>query len=171
VLRVDGWGWTELGELVTSFGYGILSALVPIANAEGYVVVSGLSSIGGAVPVVAGVVLGQTFGKVLLFLGVRRGKQFPFVRHQRARLRRRPVGAARRRVRRVLATLLRLVGEKRWGLPIVLLAAVVGFPPLYAVALLAGATRMKVGWFAAAVLVGRTLRFVLVARGVAVLHP
>lgn len=170
-VRVDGWGWTELGELLTSFGYGVLSALVPLANAEGYVVVSGMSSIGGAVPVVTGIALGQTLGKVLLFLGVRRGRRLPFVRHERARLQRRPVGPARRRFRRAVRTMLRLVGEKRWGLPIVFLAAVTGFPPLYAVAMLAGATRMRIGWFAAVVLVGRTLRFVLVARGVAVLHP
>jgi membrane protein DedA with SNARE-associated domain len=168
---VEDWGWAELGELVTSFGYGVLSAVVPLANAESYVVVSGMSSIGRAVPVVAGVALGQTLGKLLLFLGVRRGKQFPFVRRERARLQRRTVGPARRRFRAMVATLLRLVGEKRWGLPIVLLAAVTGFPPLYAVALLAGATRMRAGWFTAAVLVGRTARFVLVARGVAVLHP
>ncbi len=168
---VDDWGWAELGELVTSFGFGVLSALVPLANAESYVVVSGMSSIGRAVPIVAGVALGQTLGKVLLFLGVRRGKQFPLVRRERARLRRRTSRPTRRRVRAVVGTLLRLVGEKRWGLPIVLLSAVTGFPPLYAVALLAGATRMRVGWFAAAVLVGRTIRFVLVARGVAVLHP
>ncbi len=168
---MGGWGWAELGELVTSIGYGVLSALVPLANAEGYVVVSGMSSIGRAVPVVAGIALGQTLGKVLLFLGVRRGKQFPFVRRERVRLRRQSVGPARRKLRRTLTGLLRLVGEKRWGLPIVLLAAVVGFPPLYAVALLAGATRMRIGWFAAAVLLGRTIRFVLVARGVAVLHP
>lgn len=168
---MDAWGWAELGELVTSFGYGVLSALVPLANAEGYVVVSGVSSIGRTAPVVAGIALGQTLGKVLLFLGVRRGKQFPFVRRERARLRSKPIGPARRRFRRAVATLLRLVGEKRWGLPIVLLAAVTGFPPLYAVALLAGATRMRLGWFTAVVLVGRTVRFLLVARGVAVLHP
>ena len=168
---MDAWGWAELGELMTSFGYGILSAIVPLANAESYVVVSGISSLGHAVPVVAGITLGQTLGKVLLFLGVRRGRQFPFVRHQRARLRHGPVGPTRRRFRRAVATLLRLVGEKRWGLPIVLLAAVTGFPPLYAVALLAGATRMRIGWFAAVVLLGRAVRFMLVARGVAVLHP
>jgi membrane protein YqaA with SNARE-associated domain len=156
---------------MTSFGYGVLSAIVPLANAESYVVVSGISSIGRAAPVVAGVALGQTLGKVLLFLGVRRGKQFPFVRREKARFRRGTAGPRRRRLSEAIATLLRLVGEKRWGLPIVLLAAVAGVPPLYAVALLAGATRMRLGWFAAAVLVGRTARFVLVARGVAVLHP
>ena len=170
-MRVEDYGWAELGELVTSFGYGVLSALVPLANAESYVVVSGMSSIGRAVPIVAGVALGQTLGKVLLFLGVRRGKQFPFVRRERARFRRGTAGPARRKLGEVVTALLRLVGEKRWGLPIVLLAAVIGLPPLYAVALLAGATRMRLGWFAAVVLVGRTVRFVLVARGVAVLHP
>ena len=46
------------------------------------------------------------------------------------------------------------------------LAAVVGVPPLYAVALLAGATTMRLPWFAAVVLLGRSLRFVLVALGV-----
>jgi membrane protein YqaA with SNARE-associated domain len=168
---VADYGWAELGELLTSFGYGVLSALVPFVNAESYVVVSGISSIGRAVPVVAGVALGQTLGKVLLFLGVRRGKQFPFVRRERARFSRGTAGPARRRFSQAIATLLRLVGEKRWGLPIVLLAAVTGLPPLYAVALLAGATRMRIGWFTVAVLVGRTARFVLVARGVAVLHP
>ena len=168
---MDDYGWAELGELVTSFGYGVLSALVPFVNAESYVVVSGMSSIGRAVPIVAGVALGQTLGKVLLFLGVRRGKQFPFVRRERKRFQRGTAGPARRRLSQAIAFLLRLVGEKRWGLPIVLLAAVIGLPPLYAVALLAGATRMKIGWFTAAVLVGRTARFVLVARGVAVFHP
>ena len=170
-VHVEDYDWAELGELVTSFGYGVLSALVPFVNAESYVVVSGLSSIGRAVPVVVGVALGQTLGKVLLFLGVRRGKQFPFIRREGARFRRGTAGPARRKLSEAVAFLLRLVGEKRWGLPIVLLAGVVGLPPLYAVALLAGATRMRVGWFAAAVLVGRTVRFVLVARGVAVLHP
>jgi membrane protein YqaA with SNARE-associated domain len=170
-VRVEDYGWAELGELVTSFGYGVLSALVPFVNAEGYVVISSVSSIGRAVPVIAGVALGQTLGKVLLFLGVRRGRQFPFVRRERARFRRGTAGPGRRRLSQAIAFLLRLVGEKRWGLPIVLLAAVVGFPPLYAVALLAGATRMRVGWFAALVLIGRTARFVLVARGVAVFHP
>ena len=68
-----------------------------------------------------------------------------------------------------LQFLLRLVGTKRWGLPITLLAAVVGIPPLYAVALLAGATTMKLRYFAPVVLVGRITRFLLVAYGVAVL--
>ena len=76
------------------------------------------------------------------------------------------MGPARARFRVLVARLLELVGRKRWGLPIVLLAAVVGLPPLYAVALLAGATTMRLGHFASAVLVGRCARFVLLALGV-----
>jgi membrane protein YqaA with SNARE-associated domain len=45
-------------------------------------------------------------------------------------------------------------------------AAVVGIPPLYAVALLAGATKMRIGLFGLVVLVGRIGRFVLFALGV-----
>jgi membrane protein YqaA with SNARE-associated domain len=76
------------------------------------------------------------------------------------------VSRTRAQFRAAVARLLELVGQKRWGLPIVLLAAVVGLPPLYAVALLAGATTMRVLWFATAVLVGRVTRFVLLALGI-----
>lgn len=168
---MEPWGWTELGELLTSVGYGVLSAVIPLVNAETYVVASQVSALAGPVPVAVGIGVGQTIGKVLLFLGVRRGRQFPFVKRERRRLRHRAVGPVRQRFRQAVATLLALVGRERWGLPIVLLAAVGGLPPLYAVALLAGATRMRLGWFALTVLVGRVLRFVLVAQGVGVLRP
>ncbi len=154
----------ELFAVLASFGFGVVSALVPLVNAEAYVIASQVSTAAGPVPVAVGVGIGQTVGKLLLFLGVRRGKDFPFVRHRRAEARK-EAGPLRTRFRTVLAGLLALVGQKRWGLPIVLLAAVVGLPPLYAVALLAGATRMKVQWFALAVLAGRITRFVLVAMG------
>lgn len=80
------------------------------------------------------------------------------------------MGPAQARLRRALAGLLTLVGRKRWGLPITFVAAVVGLPPLYAVALLAGATTMRLGHFAGVVFVGRVLRFLLLAYGVVGLH-
>lgn len=159
-------GWPELAALLTSVGFGVLSAIVPVANAEAYVIGSQVTAIAGAVPIAVGVAIGQTIGKLVLFLGVRQGRELPFVRHRRAEARRQPVGPARAWFRTVLAWLLERIGQKRWGLPIVLLAAIVGVPPLYAVALLAGATTMRVGWFAGAVLVGRITRFVLLALGV-----
>jgi membrane protein YqaA with SNARE-associated domain len=163
-------GWPELWALLTSVGFGAVSAVVPVVNAEAYVVGSQVSAIAGAVPIAVGVGIGQTFGKLVLFLSVRQGKNLPFVRHRRAEAARSPVGPFRTRVRAAIARLLELVGRKRWGLPTVLLAAVVGLPPLYAVALLAGATTMRTLWFALVVLVGRVTRFVLLALGVGGLH-
>jgi membrane protein YqaA with SNARE-associated domain len=164
-------GWGALAALLASVGFGTLSAVVPIANAEAYVFASQMSRTAGPISVALGIAAGQTIGKVLLFYGVRRGREFKGVKRRRAVLRGQRVGPTRARVRLLLAGLLSLVGQKRWGLPITFVAAVVGIPPLYAVALLAGATRMRIGYFAAVVLVGRILRFVLVAYGVDGLRP
>jgi membrane protein YqaA with SNARE-associated domain len=159
-------GWAEVLALLTSIGFGTVSAIFPVVNAEAYVFASQVSHTAGPLPVALGIAVGQTVGKVVLFYGVRRGKEVRGVRHRRAALRSRPVSPTRAQLRRVLQALLGLVGRKRSGLPITFVAAVVGVPPLYAVALLAGATRMRLGYFAAVVLVGRSLRFALVAYGV-----
>jgi membrane protein YqaA with SNARE-associated domain len=169
---VGGFAWADVLALLTSIGFGTLSAVVPIANAETYVIASQVSAVAGPVPIAIGVGIGQTIGKLLLFLGVRRGKEFAIVRRRREQRQRQPkqVGPARAKFRAIVAKLLDLVGQKRWGLPIVGIAAVVGIPPLYAVALLAGATTMRTILFALVVLLGRTTRFVLVALGVSGLH-
>jgi membrane protein YqaA with SNARE-associated domain len=161
---VSGPFWAEFFALLTSIGFGVVSAVVPVVNAEAYVVASQMTALAGAVPVAVGVGIGQMVGKLVLFVGVRRGRQFAFFR-RRPHDGTRPVRPGAARVRALLTRLLDLVGRKRWGLPIVLLAAVVGVPPLYAVALLAGATRMPMLGFALTVLVGRVTRFVLVATG------
>lgn len=163
---MGAFGGPELAALLTSISFGIVSAVVPVVNAEAYVIASQVSAAAGPIPVAIGIGIGQTIGKLLLFLGVRRGRNFPFVRHRRERLRTTPAGPARRRFRAVMSRLLALVGRTRWGLLIVFTAAVAGIPPLYAVALLAGATKMRTLWFAVVVLVGRIARFVLVALGV-----
>ena len=167
-------GWSELVALLTSLGFGVVSAIVPIANAEAYVIASQVTAVAGPLPIAIGVGIGQSVGKLLLFLGVRRGRDFWFVRRRHAQAEQADPtvpsaapGRFRIWVRRVTAQLLELVGTKRWGLPIVLLAAVVGLPPLYAVSLLAGASRMPALWFWLVVVAGRVARFVLVAVGVA----
>jgi membrane protein YqaA with SNARE-associated domain len=169
---VSGFEWADVLALLTSIGFGTLSAIVPIANAETYVIASQVSAVAGPIPIAIGVGIGQTIGKLLLFLGVRRGREFAIVRRRREQREQKPqpVGPARAKFRAIVAKLLSLVGQKRWGLPIVGIAAVVGIPPLYAVALLAGATTMRTGLFALVVLVGRTTRFVLVALGISGLH-
>jgi membrane protein YqaA with SNARE-associated domain len=167
---VDTFGWAELVALLTSIGFGIVSAIVPIVNAEAYVIASQVSAVVGPIPIAIGIAIGQTAGKLVLFFGVREGKELRFVKHRREIQKQRPVGPARAKFRAVIAKLLDLVGQERWGLPIVLVAAVVGFPPLYAVALLAGATTMRPLWFGLTVFVGRLCRFLLVASGFHGLH-
>ncbi len=159
-------GWAEIVALLTSTGYGVLSAVFPFINAEAYVFASQMSAVAGAIPIAVGIGIGQTIGKSMLFLGVRTGKESKFAHRQREKVLKSEPGPVRLRVRIIIRQLLVLVGTKRWGLPIVLLAAVVGIPPLYAVALLAGATKMKLIWFVLVVLVGRVARFVLFALGV-----
>jgi len=167
---VGTFGWAELVALLTSIGFGTVSAVVPIVNAEAYVIASQMSAVTGPIPIAIGIAMGQTVGKLLLFFGVREGKELSFIKHRREVRKQRPVGPTRARFRAAMAKLLDLVGQERWGLPVVLVAAIVGFPPLYAVALLAGATTMSPVWFGLTVLVGRLCRFLLVATGFYGLH-
>jgi membrane protein YqaA with SNARE-associated domain len=157
--------------LLSIIGFGIVSALFPLANAEAYVIVSQVSHLIPPALGAAAVAVGQTIGKTLLFLGTRSGRALVRSRHHRPTRSARPPGRLRAWMQRIIKQLLDLLGKERWGLPIVLLAAVVGVPPLYAVALLAGATTMRTAHFVITVLVGRTVRFVLLALGADWLVP
>lgn len=163
VITVTG---EEILQLLASAGFGILSAVFPVINAETYVAASQVTALAGPIPVAVGVGIGQSLGKLLVFLGVRRGRDIAFFKTRREKAARVRVGPVRQRFQAVMAKLLELVGSNRWGLPITFLAAMVGLPPLYAVAVLAGATRMRAGWFYLVVLVGRVARFVAVALGI-----
>ena len=167
---MDAFGWPELVALLTSIGFGVVSAIVPVVNAEAYVIASQMSAVAGPIPIAIGIAVGQTIGKLVLFFGVREGRELSFVKHRRELQKQRPVGPTRARLRAAVAKLLDLVGQKRWGLPIVLVAAIIGFPPLYAVALLAGATTMRPLWFGLTVFAGRLCRFLLVASGFQGVH-
>lgn len=156
--------WAEFVALCGSVGFGLMSAVVPLANAEAYVVTSQMVTT-AAVPVALATAIGQSFGKLMLFLAVRQGKKIP-ERHARYRPARRAYGPTRSRTIQLTRQLLGLIGTKRWGMPIVFAAAAVGLPPVYAVSLLAGATSMRASLFFVTVLVGRILRFVLLALGV-----
>ena len=71
---MSAFGWPELLALLTSVGFGVVSAVFPIANAEAYVIASQVSAVAGPIPIAIGVAIGQTVGKSLLFLAVRRGQ-------------------------------------------------------------------------------------------------
>lgn len=157
-------------EFWVSVGMGIVSAVIPVANAEAYVVGNEVVGLGALVPVALGVGLGQTVGKVALFLSVRWGRQTPFIRKRRA-ARRPPRTRFGAWWRRTMDLLVHLIEHRRWGLLTLFLAATVGIPPLYPVAFLAGATRINLWVFTMVVLLGRELRFLALALGAAGVLP
>ena len=133
-------GWADVLALLATIGFGVLSAIIPRRQRRG------LRLRHPALPrpstrstVALGIAVGQTIGKVLLFYGVRRGKNLPGIRHQRAALRSRPAGPARARAPGrpagpAGASSARSAGACRSPSS----PPSSGIPPLYAVALLAG---------------------------------
>ncbi|WP_148256802.1 hypothetical protein [Kribbella flavida] len=158
------WAW----QLVLAVGFGIGSAVVPVLNAEAYVLGVGVS--GALDPVVAavGVSVGQTIGKVAMFLAVRHRPGYTAKKSKEPK----QVdldsrwGRFVQWNRDVSKRLLDALSDRRWGIPVTLLSASVGIPPLYGVALIAGASRMGVLTFSLSVLAGRLARFVTLALGV-----
>ncbi len=115
------------------------------------------SQVGGfteEVTTAVGCAIGQTIGKVGTVLALRQGRSSRLVRKVRDRPRK-PAGRVRTKLRAWSDRMMGLLGERRWGVPIVLLSACVGLPPLYAVTLAVPSTKMSVILFGAAVLLGR----------------
>jgi membrane protein YqaA with SNARE-associated domain len=158
------WVW----QLALAVGFGIGSAVIPILNAEAYVLGVGVS--GALDPVVAavGVSVGQTIGKIAMFLAVRYRPGYAAKKDKEPK----PVDLDTRRGRfvqwnrEVSKRLLDALSDRRWGVPVTLLSSSVGIPPLYGVALIAGASRMGVVTFSLSVLIGRLARFITLALGV-----
>ncbi|WP_410786370.1 hypothetical protein [Kribbella sp. C-35] len=161
------WVW----QLVLAVGYGIGSAVVPFVNAEAYVL--GVAATHAMNPLVAasGVAAGQTIGKVAMFLAVRYRPGYAARKTKEPR----PVdldtrwGRFVQRNRDLSKRLLDAMSDSRWGIPVTLLSAFAGVPPLYGVALIGGASRMKTVVFTLSVLAGRGARFILLALGIGLL--
>lgn len=145
--------------IAAALGYGTLSALVPVFNAEVYVgVVAAATEPWLAWISTAALTLGTVVGKVLIFEAARRGSS----RHRLGKVnrpRREPRTGLGRWTRRTGAVLLTWLGHRWRGSLTILAAAVLGIPPLLAVSVLAGLSRQNVYLFALAVFVGRFVRF------------
>lgn len=143
---------SALGAVAVAAAYGTASALVPVVNAEAYAVVAGARAHSGvaALVVVVALAAGQTLGKLVLFEAARRGSA-----RWTTRFARRGEGRAARWAARIRDGL----SCRRTGLPLVLVSASLGLPPLAAVSLAAGASSQRWWEFAAACLVGRVARF------------
>jgi membrane protein YqaA with SNARE-associated domain len=164
-MTVFDWVWQSM----LAVGFGVGSAVIPVLNAEAYIIGVGVTDALHPAVAAVGVAIGQTIGKVTMFLAVRYRPGYAARRtHKEPRaldLTSR-WGRFRQRFRDVSKRMLDLLGDSRYGVPVTLVSAFFGIPPLYAVALIAGASRMRVVAFALSVLVGRCSRFVLLALGV-----
>ncbi len=138
---------------------GTGSALLPVLNAEVYAIgAAGHSQPALAGALVVAVALGQTLGKLLLFETARRGGGRLgrwMTRRERAR------GEARSG--RWSTRITQALRSRRTGIPLVLVSAGLGLPPLAAVSLAAGASGQRRWEFALLCLLGRTARFAALA--------
>lgn len=161
---VVDWLW----QAVLAVGFGIGSAVIPVLNAEAYIAGVGVSGLLDPVVAAVGVSVGQTLGKVAMFVAVRHRPGYAARKDKEPRA----VDLSTRRGRLmqwnrdVSKRLLDALSTPRWGIPVTLLSALVGIPPLYGVALIAGASRMRLITFSLSVLAGRSARFVVLAVGV-----
>jgi membrane protein YqaA with SNARE-associated domain len=144
-----------IGEAALAIAVGVVSALLPLVNAEAYVLISvARTNLAISMAVALALAVGQTVGKLLLFEAARRGTG-----RLHARLARHGEG----RVERWRDRACGLMTRRRTGLPTVLASAAVGLPPLALVSLVAGASAQKRCEFAAVCLLGRTARFAALA--------
>jgi membrane protein YqaA with SNARE-associated domain len=149
--------WLAATLLAVATGTG--SALLPVVNAEVYAVVeAGRSQPSLAVALVICLGLGQTVGKLLLFETARRGggRIGRWVARRETTRGERRSGRWSQRIKEALRS-------RRTGLPLVLLSASLGLPPLAAVSLAAGASGQRRWEFGALCLLGRTARFAVLA--------
>ncbi|MET8349104.1 MULTISPECIES: VTT domain-containing protein [unclassified Micromonospora] len=149
---------SSLAEVAVALGYGLASALVPVVNAEAYAVVAGQRG-GHALVAVLALGLGQTAGKLLLFEAARHGTG----RLAQKLAHRSRSGRAAARAARWAGRIRRWLSRRRTAVPTVLVSATVGVPPLAVVSLAAGTAGLRRWEFAVACLLGRVIRFALLA--------
>ncbi len=137
--------------LLLTFGFGAVSAVIPIFNMEAYITVLYASSDAHAPLTLAFIgSLGQNLGKLVWYYASRGAIDIPWLQRR-------------------LNTPRRQASFERWrnfvqGRPLMsglltFVSAAVGFPPFFAMAMVAGTLRMNVVVFFVAGLVGRTLFF------------
>ncbi|GGO19657.1 hypothetical protein [Micromonospora parathelypteridis] len=150
---------------------GLLSAFLPFTPAEPYLIAAAATT--GAPPVALGVAaaVGQTAGKILIFLGARGAIRSAWLQRRLSRRSAAPARPGRLgRLGRMLARpkaagarLVEVMERPHQSTGLLLTSAVTGFPPLLAASVYLGRTPMRPVAFAATCLLGRAIRFVTVA--------
>lgn len=148
--------------VLASIGTGIVSAIIPVVNAEAATVAATIASPAALAIVLAiGMAVGQTVGKMVLYEAARRGtEQHRSRRTPKPRDQMRPW---RRRVAEFNDQAIAMM-QGRWRSNAILFAsASVGLPPLLATTVVAGAARTRRLDFVLCCLVGRAGRFLAIA--------
>ncbi|WP_371687549.1 hypothetical protein, partial [Micromonospora sp. KC721] len=157
-----------IGQMLAALGLSLVSAFVPALPIEPYVV--GASALGGAaLPVALVAAVGQTIGKVLILLAARGSLRNSALRRWLDRRRAaagerdRTRGGLRRRLDHWGRAIEAAAQRPALAVPVVLLSAGVGLPPLLLITFCVAAAKTPVTVFAAACLVGRSTRFAALA--------
>lgn len=148
--------------LLLTFGFCILSALIPVLNAEAYLAAVAITA--GHVDIVwlaaiAG--LGQLVGKILWYEVGRRSMHLGWMRRQMAKPKWR---------KQYVKWSGRVQGRPWFSATVLFASALFGFPPLAVTAVLAGQLRMSFPVFAVTCFVGRSIRFWAVLAGVSLIE-
>ena len=126
-----------------TFGLALLSGIIPfVFNIELYLLAVAALTGAPAAAIVGLATAGQTIAKFILYLVGRGALNIRWVKKSASS---KAAGAFAKR--------------PNSGLGIVAFSAVVGFPPLYAVSLVAGTLRLPAVAFTAVIVVGRLIRF------------
>lgn len=170
IMSAIDWAWQSL--LAVAFGIG--SAVIPLMDAETYLVGVSVAHALNVHVAAVGVAIGQTAGKVAMFMAVRYRADYQS-KHHKAEPKALDLetrwGRFRQRYRDLSKRLLDLLSHPQFGVPVTFLSATASIPPLYAVALIAGASRMRLLTFTLTVLAGRLLRFSLLVAGASFISP
>lgn len=139
--------------LLATFGFAFLSALVPLFNVEGYLMVLATQSAGTVALLAGAAAVGQMIGKVLWYLAGSSSLRLPAIERKLAQPK--------------WQTSLAKWQDRTHGRPwvaagITFASAFAGLPPYAVIAVLAGVLRMSLPLFVATGLVGRFLRFVVI---------
>ncbi|MGL4743916.1 MAG: hypothetical protein ACRCXL_05945 [Dermatophilaceae bacterium] len=148
--------------VLLALGFGGLSALVPVLNAEAFLLASAAVAPTTAVQfaLVAALGVGQTAGKVVLFLAARRGRE---LRAGRPRRPRRQRGRLQQRLGILGARALALLDRPAPAAGVLVASASVGIPPLAVTSVAAGTRTTPLWLFVGCTLVGRVARFAALA--------
>ncbi|RZS34736.1 membrane protein YqaA with SNARE-associated domain [Herbihabitans rhizosphaerae] len=166
-----------LGWLGVTLGVAFGSALLPLISVEVFVVALVAREPGIPILLIAAVVaVGQVAGKLLYYLAARGDLHLPAFMH-RKHADEKPPSARRERWRartkrlraKVEALTERCHRHPGWMVGTYGVSAVVGLPPYMATVVLAGLVRMSLAAFLSAGLIGRFVRFTVLAASPALL--